>query len=127
MITRRHAMKTLGTVSLVFAASKIPSSSAQTPAPASPTGPFKLDPLPYPADALEPFIDARTMEIHHDRHHATYVTNLNKAVIDQPKLASQTIEAILGDLANVPVAVKAAVQNHGGGHYNHTLFWQLLK
>ncbi len=127
MITRRHAIKTLGTASLVFAAAKLPPSSAQAPAPAPPSGPFKLEPLPYSADALEPFIDARTMEIHHDRHHATYVANLNKAVIDQPKLASQSVEAILRDLADVPPSVKTAVQNHGGGHYNHTLFWELLK
>ncbi len=127
MITRRHAMKTLGTASLVFAAAKLPSVSAQAPAAPAPTGPFKLEPLPYAADALEPFIDARTMEIHHDKHHATYVTNLNKAVADQPLLAAQPVEAILSDLTKVPAAVRTAVQNHGGGHYNHTLFWQLLK
>jgi Fe-Mn family superoxide dismutase len=96
-------------------------------ASAPPAGPFKLPPLPYSFDALEPHIDAKTMEIHHDKHHGTYVTNLNKAVADAPELANKPIEAILKDLNKVPEKVRTAVRNSGGGHANHTLFWQMMK
>ncbi len=82
---------------------------------------FVLDPLPYPSDALEPSIDKQTMEIHHDKHHNTYVTNLNNAVAGTD-LENQSIELLLADVSNHPVAVR----NNGGGHYNHTLFWNSL-
>jgi len=94
---------------------------------AAPAGPFKLPPLPYAFDALEPHIDARTMEIHHDRHHQTYVTNLNKALESQDVLAKKSIEQLLRHLEDVPDAIRATVRNSGGGHYNHTLFWQMMK
>ena len=128
MITRRQAIKqtALGTV---VAASAIQFIKAQ-PAPgaaSAPTGPFKLPPLPYAFDALEPHIDARTMEIHHDKHHAAYVTNLNKAVADQPDLAKKSVEELLKSLSTVPENIRTAVRNQGGGHYNHSLFWQMLK
>ncbi|MFN4896337.1 MAG: superoxide dismutase [Pseudomonadota bacterium] len=87
---------------------------------------FELKPLPYPSDALEPHIDARTMEIHHGKHHATYVTNLNNALKDQPTLASKSLEDILGHLDTVPEAIRTAVRNNGGGHWNHDLFWKLI-
>ncbi len=86
---------------------------------------FTLPPLPYPNNALEPTIDARTMEIHHDKHHNAYVTNLNAAVAGTP-LESMSIEEILRDLSKVPADKKAAVQNNGGGHHNHTLFWNIM-
>ncbi len=88
---------------------------------------FTLPPLPYPADSLEPNIDKTTMEIHHDKHHGTYVTNLNKALESAPELQNKSIEDILSDnLASVPESIKTAVRNNGGGHANHSLFWTLL-
>jgi Fe-Mn family superoxide dismutase len=88
---------------------------------------FTLSPLPYAFDALEPHIDARTMEIHHDKHHATYVANLNKALDGAPELAGKSLEALLGhNLAAVPDALKPAVRNNGGGVWNHDLFWTLM-
>jgi superoxide dismutase, Fe-Mn family len=87
---------------------------------------FTLPPLPYPSDALEPHIDKTTMEIHHDKHHGTYVNNLNKALESAPELQNKSIEEILKDFASVPEAIKTAVRNNGGGHANHSLFWNLL-
>jgi hypothetical protein len=87
---------------------------------------FELPPLPYAFDALEPHIDAQTMEIHHDKHHGTYVTNLNKAV-EGTDLASKSIEDLVSNLDQVPEAKRTAVRNNGGGHVNHTFFWELLK
>src|SRR5690348_14555504 len=88
---------------------------------------FSVPPLSYPFDALEPYIDARTMEIHHDKHHAAYVTNLNKAVADFPDLGQKSVEELLKDLNSLPEKVKTAVRNQGGGHFNHSLFWQMMK
>ena len=125
MITRREALKR--TICLASTAALLPAASASAqPAAAAPTGPFKLPPLPYAFDALEPHIDARTMEIHHDKHHATYVANLNKAVAGQASLAGKTVEDLLRRLGSVPGVALIAVKNSGGGHYNHTLFWQML-
>ncbi|MCX6924570.1 MAG: superoxide dismutase, partial [Verrucomicrobia bacterium] len=76
---------------------------------------------------MEPHIDALTMQIHHDKHHAAYVGNLNKAVADHPTLASKPVEALLKDLSALPEKIRPAVRNQGGGHYNHTLFWQMMK
>jgi Fe-Mn family superoxide dismutase len=88
---------------------------------------FTLSPLPYAYDALEPHIDARTMEIHHDKHHATYVANLNKILEGAPDLAGKSLEALLGNgLAAVPDALKTAVRNNGGGVWNHDFFWQVM-
>jgi Fe-Mn family superoxide dismutase len=89
--------------------------------------PYELPALPYPNNALEPHIDARTMEIHHDKHHAAYVNNLNKALESAPDLASKSAEDLIKDLASVPEAIRTAVRNNGGGHVNHTFFWKLLK
>ncbi len=89
--------------------------------------PFTLPPLPYAADALEPYIDKRTMEIHHDGHHGAYVANLNKAIEAAPQLAGKTVEELLANnCAIVPDNVKTAVRNNGGGHANHSMFWQIL-
>src|SRR5258706_8580640 len=88
--------------------------------------PYELPPLPYPKDALEPHIDAMTMEIHHDKHHAAYVTNLNKAIAGNAALESKSIDALIRDLASVPDNIRGPVRNNGGGHYNHSMFWKLL-
>ena len=87
---------------------------------------FTLPPLPYPSDALEPHIDKTTMEIHHDKHHGTYVTNLNKALESAPEWQNKPIEEILTNLNSVPESIRTAVRNNGGGHANHSLFWNLL-
>lgn len=87
---------------------------------------FTLPSLPYDVAALEPHIDAQTMQIHHGKHHAAYVANLNKALEGQTALASRTIEELLGDLGSVPEAIRTAVRNNGGGHANHTLFWDVM-
>lgn len=87
---------------------------------------FSLAPLPYPFDALAPHIDAKTMEIHHGKHHNAYVTNLNKALEAHADLAAKPIEDILRNIAQVPEAVRQAVINNGGGHANHTLFWNIM-
>ena len=85
-----------------------------------------LPPLPYAFNALEPHIDARTMEIHHGKHHQAYVTNLNAALDKHPELHAKTIEELLADINSVPEDIKAAVRNNGGGHANHTLFWDIM-
>lgn len=87
---------------------------------------YELPPLPYAATALEPSIDAKTMEIHHDKHHATYVTNLNKALESAPELAAKPINELIADLSAVPEAIRGPVRNNGGGHANHTFFWNIL-
>ncbi|MEP7087383.1 MAG: superoxide dismutase [Gemmatimonadota bacterium] len=87
---------------------------------------FTLPPLGYDYAALEPHIDARTMEIHHTKHHQGYVTNLNAAIEKTPELADKSLEWLLQNLASVPEAVRNAVRNNGGGHWNHTLFWQII-
>ena len=87
----------------------------------------ELPKLPYSFDALEPHIDARTMEIHHDKHHQAYVTNLNKALEQAPGLADKSIDDLLRGFASVPDAIKTAVRNHGGGHANHSLFWEVMR
>ena len=85
-----------------------------------------LPPLPYAPDALEPHIDARTMEIHHGKHHQAYVNNLNAALEKAPELQDRPLEQLLADLGSAPEAVRTAIRNNGGGHWNHALFWQLM-
>jgi superoxide dismutase, Fe-Mn family len=87
---------------------------------------FELPPLPYDFSALEPHIDARTMEIHHDRHHGTYVNNLNGAIQKHPELEGKSVEDLLSDLSSVPDDIRTVVRNNGGGHYNHSIFWQIM-
>ncbi len=86
----------------------------------------ELPNLPYAHDALEPHIDARTMEIHHGKHHQTYVTKLNDALSDHAALQQKSVEDLLRDIQAVPEGIRGAVRNHGGGHANHSLFWQLM-
>jgi len=88
---------------------------------------FTVPPLPYAFDALEPYIDAKTMEIHHDKHHGAYVTNLNKALDGHAELQSKSLDDLLKNLDAVPEAIRGAVRNNGGGHWNHSLFWTLMK
>lgn len=85
-----------------------------------------LPPLPYAPEALEPHIDSQTMQIHHGKHHQAYVTNLNAAIEKAPELASWSLEDLNKNIANVPEAVRTAVRNNGGGHWNHSLFWTLM-
>jgi Fe-Mn family superoxide dismutase len=87
---------------------------------------FTLPPLPYDYAALEPYIDEQTMRIHHDKHHGTYVTNLNNALKDHPDLQSKSIDDLLRGLNSVPEAIRTAVRNNGGGHANHTMFWEIM-
>lgn len=87
---------------------------------------YTLPNLPYPYDALEPHIDARTMEIHHTKHHQAYITNVNKALEQQPSLAAKSVEDVVASLDTVPEAIRTVVRNHGGGHANHSLFWTIM-
>jgi len=88
--------------------------------------PFELPPLPYDKAALEPHIDATTMEIHHGRHHKAYVDNLNKAIAGNSALEAKSLDQIVKELASVPDAIRGAVRNNGGGHWNHSFFWKIL-
>lgn len=88
--------------------------------------PFELPPLPYAYDALEPHIDEATMRFHHDNHHNTYVTNLNNALAKYPQLADQSLEQLLTGLEALPDDIRMVVRNNGGGHWNHTFFWQIM-
>jgi Fe-Mn family superoxide dismutase len=87
---------------------------------------FQLSALPYAFDALEPFIDSMTMQIHHDKHHAAYVSNLNAAIEKHAELGSKSLEALLMDLNSVPDDIRTAVRNHGGGTWNHEMFWKIM-
>jgi superoxide dismutase, Fe-Mn family len=90
------------------------------------TGEFTLPPLPYSFDALEPHIDARTMQIHHDKHHVAYVKNLNAAVGKYPQLKGKNAETLLQTLSSLPEEIRTVVRNNGGGHVNHSMFWQIM-
>lgn len=125
MITRRTAIRTIATATTVLAGTQ---AFAQSPAAATPVPEaFKLPPLGYDYEALEPVIDAETMKIHHDKHHAAYVAKLNSAVAKAPEIAGKSIEELLKTIDALPESVRSDVRNHGGGHYNHALFWQHLK
>jgi len=87
---------------------------------------YELPPLPYPKNALEPHIDAQTMEIHHDKHHAAYVANVNKAIAGKADLENKSVEDLIRHLDLVPADIKGAVRNNGGGHANHSMFWKLI-
>src|SRR3954447_16892412 len=89
--------------------------------------PFSLPPLPYAPNALEPHIDAKTMEIHHGKHHAAYVTNLNKALESAPDLAGKSVDELCKSISSVPESIRGPVRNNGGGHWNHSFFWKLMK
>jgi Fe-Mn family superoxide dismutase len=123
LTTRRHVLATF-VASAAVAGLRPLSLGAQTAS--APAGPFTLPALPYAFDALEPHIDAQTMQIHHDRHHAAYVSNLNAAVAKYPDLGKKSVEELVANLDAIPEAVRTAVRNHGGGHSNHTFFWQAM-
>ena len=122
-MSRRQLMIAATGIAAVAASPRIIFTQA---AASVPTGPFKVDPLAYPANALEPHIDALTMEIHHDRHHQAYVTNLNNFAYEHPQIAAKPIAEILGNLDSVPEAIRTGVRNNLGGHANHTMFWQIM-
>ena len=138
-MNRRQALQAfaLGVTSLTVAPGSLRDAVAQAakptggsgkPAPgATASGPFTLPPLPYDFDALEPHLDAQTMQLHHDKHHAAYVTNLNKAVTGRSEVAGWSLERLLRELSSVPEDIRTAVRNHAGGHHNHTLLWSSLK
>ena len=88
---------------------------------------YQVPPLPYDYSALEPYIDAQTMTLHHDKHHGAYVSNLNAAIEKHPQLASKSVEDLLRDINSVPEDIRTAVRNNGGGHMNHSMFWQIMK
>ncbi len=121
MTSRRDFVMSAG--ALLAAAQAV---AQTTPAAANPPA-YTLPPLPYAADALEPYIDAQTMQIHHDKHHKAYVDNLNKALAGHPELTSKPIDQLVAELNTVPDAIRTAVRNQGGGHANHSLFWTTLK
>lgn len=125
MMTRRAAIRktVFGSIFTLGAPAMVWRASAQ----GSASGPYALPPLPYPVDALEPYIDAQTMQIHHDKHHATYVTNLNKALAKSPDISRRTAEELVMNLNEVPQNLRASVKNSAGGHVNHTLFWSMMK
>src|SRR5688572_22534638 len=87
---------------------------------------YELPPLPYPKEALEPHIDAQTMEIHHGKHHATYITNLNKAIAGKADLENKSIEELISNMNAVPEDIRGVVRNNGGGHANHSMFWRIM-
>src|SRR2546425_7511921 len=123
MITRRHALKT--TMLATAAVATVPGAIAQPSPTAAPSGPFTLPKLPYAVDALEPHIDARTMEIHHDRHHKAYVDNVNKALAEAG-IEANHVTPLLRDLEKVPEKFRTAIRNNGGGHINHSMFWSIM-
>nr|WP_240519017.1 superoxide dismutase [Leptolyngbya sp. BC1307] len=123
---------------LLLACQDVPQAQTDAPAPnqseVSPIAypdrllatPAELPPLPYDYAALEAAIDAETMRLHHDEHHAAYVNNLNEALEDYPDLQGQSVEALLSDLDAIPEDIRTTVRNNGGGHLNHTIFWQIM-
>ncbi|PKO19757.1 superoxide dismutase [candidate division BRC1 bacterium HGW-BRC1-1] len=111
---------------MAMAADNATTSTAAAGATAG-TGPFKLPPLGYAYDALEPHVDAKTMTIHHDKHHAGYVAKLNKAVEGHSDLTKKSVDELLKDLAAIPESIRTDVRNNGGGHSNHSMFWQIMK
>ncbi len=122
LLTRRAA---LAAAILPAAAMHLKPAAAQTTA-APPPGPFTLPPLPYAPGANEPSIDTQTMQLHHDKHHAAYVANLNNALKDQPQLAALPLETLLARLNEVPDGIRTVVRNNAGGHANHSMFWTLM-
>jgi len=123
LMSRRKLMLAATGVAAVALGPRI--TVAQTP-PAPAAGPFTLPPLTYAFNALEPHIDAMTMEIHHDRHHAAYVNNLNMIAKDHPQIGQMPIQDVLAKIGELPEAIRTPVRNNLGGHANHTMFWQIM-
>jgi Fe-Mn family superoxide dismutase len=126
LISRRTLLSTVGGAALVSVVGPRLAEAVQAPTQAPPAGPYTLPALSYPVAALEPHIDAQTMTIHHDRHHQTYVTSLNTALAKEPAVAARSLDDLLKNLGAVPESIRSAVQNHGGGHFNHMQFWTLM-
>jgi Fe-Mn family superoxide dismutase len=127
-LTRRSLAAGTAVLAAAFASrpSRLYAQAAPAPAPPAPSGPFKLPPLLYPTNALAPNIDAKTMEIHHDRHHKAYVDGLNTAVKDHSNVAAMPLEEILAKLGEMPESIRTQLRNFGGGHANHTMFWLVM-
>ena len=133
-MNRRIAIKQMGglasAVLLASASVKargVATGSQAAPAPApAPTGPYTLPPLPYAYDALEPYFDAETMHLHHDKHHQAYVDKLNAAVAGHPEVAGKSVDELVANLDAVPESIRKAVRNQGGGHSNHSFWWLTL-
>jgi len=129
MMNRRSLLKGIGlTTGIVLAKPALDAGAmVQTQAAAAPSsGPYKLPPLPYAYDALEPYIDAETMHLHHDKHHASYVEHLNTAVAAHPELAGKSVDELVSNLNTVPEEIRTAVRNQGGGDVNHSFWWPIL-
>ncbi|AKG22334.1 superoxide dismutase [Calothrix sp. 336/3] len=135
-LNRRHFLYLLGASASMFALDSCASAGnlAENPSEANATtvaqakkGVIELPPLPYDYKALEPHIDEATMRFHHDKHHAAYVKNLNAALDKYPRLKSQKVDDLLRNLNKVPKDIQAVVRNNGGGHLNHSMFWQIMK
>jgi superoxide dismutase, Fe-Mn family len=122
---RRKFLQTLGLTAAAWSAGNTTLLLNTAAAEQSPTT-FTLPPLPYDYKALEPHIDAVTMRLHHDKHHAAYVNNLNAAVAKYPELQNKSVEYLVGNLSKLPKDIQRTVQNNGGGHINHTMFWQIM-
>ena len=121
ILSRRSGPCSARAASALFAAAPCHARADRSPAARS-----RLPPLPYAADANEPHIDAQTMQIHHDRHHAAYVANLNAAVKDYPQVAAMGLYGMLAKLGELPDTIRTTVRNNGGGHANHSMFWLLM-
>ena len=127
-MSRRHLMLAATGIAAMAAAPRLVFAQAAAPAaaPAAATGPFTLPSLTYAFNALEPHIDAKTMEIHHDRHHAAYVANLNNLAKTNPQLGTAAVQDVLGNLNALDDSIKFTVRNNLGGHANHTMFWEIM-
>ena len=126
-MTRRQMIRLVSASAVLTTAAARAAGTALAAGQSPPAGPFVLPPLPYAADALEPSIDAQTMTIHHDRHHAAYVANLNAALAGRADLRARTVDDLVAHVGTIPEDVRAAVRNQGGGHLNHSWFWLSLK
>lgn len=124
MITRREALKGMAAVGGILTLGE---AMAVSQVQSQSTPPFVLPPLGYAPDALEPYIDAQTMTIHHDKHHQAYVDKLNAAIEKEPSLKGQPIEKLLRTVDQIPETVRKDIRNQGGGHYNHSMFWKSLR
>jgi superoxide dismutase, Fe-Mn family len=119
LVNRRHLVFGSAAIAAVSLAPRLGLAQAAA-------GPFRLEPLPYTANAFESYIDSKTMEIHHERHHQAYVTNLNNVAKDNSAVGSMPLDELLGKIGQLPESVRAVVRNNGGGHANHTMFWQVM-
>lgn len=126
-MSRREMLKTVGLGALAVAVSPLEAMADEKKKEAGKSAAFSLPALPYAYDALEPHIDAQTMTIHHTKHHQAYITNLNKALEGHAELASWSLDDLLKKLDKLPESIRTPVRNNGGGHANHSLFWQVMK